>query len=95
MTEEKTEVAEVTEVRLTDEEKKALNGYVVSMDQQKGALAELRLQYLRSEARVLQAISKSESDYMDHLNRLATEKGLDTEKQAWKYDVQSGVFSRR
>lgn len=95
MSEEKTEVKEVTEVQLTDEERKVLNDCAVNVEQQKGALAELRLQYLRSEARVLQAISKNESDYMNHLNRLAAEKGLDTEKQAWQYDVQTGVFRRR
>ncbi|MGW8181470.1 MAG: hypothetical protein ACWGQW_22305 [bacterium] len=92
MVEEKTEV---TEVQLTDEERAALSGYGASVEQQKGALAELRLQYLRSEARVLQAITKTESDYMEHLQRLAKEKGLDVEHQAWQYDAQTGVFRRR
>lgn len=86
---------EVTEVKLTDEERAALSGYGVSVDQQKGALAELRLQYLRSEARVLQAINKTENDYMEHLKRLATEHGLNIETQAWQYDAQDGTFRRR
>jgi len=78
-----------------DEERAALGGYGTSVEQQKGALAELRLQYLRSEARVLQAITRVESDYMEHLNSLAIEKGLDIETQAWQYDAATGVFRRR
>lgn len=95
MVEETKEVAEVTEVKLTDEERTALGSYGENMDQQKGALAELRLQYLRSEARVLQAIAGLEKSYMENLERLAKEKGLDVTTQAWQYDAAAGVFRRR
>lgn len=83
------------DVKLTEEEQRDLEKFAVSVEQQKSALAELRLQYLRSEARVVQALAKTETEYLEHLKKLATEKGLDIEKEKWQYDVQGGVFKKQ
>jgi hypothetical protein len=92
---EEVKVEEVTEVALTQEEVALLEQFGKSVEQQKHALGELRVQYLRSEAQVLQAIANNESQYMEHLKRLAAEKGLDLGTQRWEYNPQTGVLYRR
>ncbi len=85
---------EKVEVQIDDVEKDALKQYRAYIDQQKFGLGELRLQYLKSEAKMLQMIAKSEDNYLEYLKTLAIQKGLDITSQQWEFESSSGTFKQ-
>jgi hypothetical protein len=89
------EVKNEVEFQIDEVEKEALRQYRAYIDQQKFGLGELRIQYLKSEARILQTIAKSEERYLEYLKNLAIQKGLDITNQQWEFEPSGGVFKRR
>lgn len=86
---------EKIEVEIDEVEKEALKQYRSYIDQQKFSLGELRIQYLKSEARLLQAIAKSEENYLEYLKKLALQKDLDIINYQWDFEPSVGIFKRR
>lgn len=85
---------EKVEIKIDDIEQEALKQYRNYIDQQKFGLGELRIQYLKSEAKILQMIAKSEDNYLEYLKTLALQKGLDIKSNQWEFEPENGVFKR-
>jgi hypothetical protein len=64
------------------------------VDRQNSVLGAMRRQYLASEQKVLEAISKAESDLFSHIKVLAQSKGISTDEN-WIFDPKIFSFVKR
>ena len=61
-------------IELTEEEKSNIKTRLSLLDRQKSALGTIRRQYLVSERKVLEAIEKTELEYVEFITLLSKEK---------------------
>jgi hypothetical protein len=81
-------------VQLNEEEINIVKTYQLLVDRQNSVLGAMRRQYLASEQKVLEAISKAESDLFSHIKVLAQSKGISTDEN-WIFDPKIFSFVKR
>ena len=88
------EEKKVTVIDLNEDEKENMRVRLTLIEKQKAAFGAMRRQYLVSERKVLDAIEKSEADYISHIKMLSQMKKVPTEEEKWAYDPDAQVFRK-
>ena len=81
-------------IELTEEEKSNIKTRLSLLDRQMSALGTIRRQYLVSERKVLGAIEKTESEYIEFITLLSKEKEVPSEEEKWAFDPDGFVFRK-
>jgi hypothetical protein len=76
---------------LTDEEKNIIKAYQKMIDKEKMLLANLRIQYITSENRVIQDLEKAQNDFYSHIKILSKSKNIPA-NQEWFFDPAELCF---
>jgi hypothetical protein len=88
------EEQKVTVIKLTDEEKESMKMRLELIEKHKAAFGAVRCQYLVSERNMLDAIEKSESDYVSHIRMLSQMKKVPVDEEKWAFDPTALVFRK-
>jgi hypothetical protein len=81
-------------VKLTEEEKNMIKAYQKMIDHEKMLLANLRIQYITSENKVMQNLEKAQNDFYSHIKILSKSKNIST-NQEWFFDPAELCFKRK
>ena len=79
---------------LTEDEKNVVLQYKQKSDQDTFNLGNLRKQFVVSEKQVMDQVSKSDTDLLDHLKMLAKAKSV-PEDGEWMFSFETFTFSKK
>lgn len=87
------ETKETKEIKLTEEDVEVVKTYQQNIEKERASLGALRQNYLAAEKRVLELLSKANTDYLSYIKVLAKSKGLPPDEE-WFFDPVEFSFKK-